>query len=88
MGEKALWPTVAIVFIGTAAVTVMLLAGVEVVSIVALFSLAGNVIGLMLYGKVQKIEDNTNGTVTSLRDMVTDLIEHAKRTGPVESKEE
>lgn len=86
MGEKALWPTVVLVGIGTAAVTIMLIAGVEVVSIIAAFSLAGNVISILLYGKVQRVEDNTNGTVTDLRAMVRDLIDHAKKTGPVDSE--
>ena len=88
MGEKALWPTVVLVSVGTAAITAMLILGVEVVSIVALFSLAGNVISLMVYGKVQNVENNTNGTVADLRSMVRDLIEHAKKTGPVDSEKE
>jgi len=96
VGEKALWPTVAVVAIICAFVGAMLVAGKDVVDIIAVFSLAGNVITLMLYGKmqqvesdVQKVEKNTNGTVTSLQIMLKDLIEHAKNSTlnvPVDSE--
>ena len=85
MFEKALWPTVVLVSVVCAAVTALLVVGVDVVDIIAAFAIAGNVLQLMLYGKVQKIESNTNGMLTERDRMVRDLVEHTKHTVPFDS---
>lgn len=93
MGKDALWPTVWVMGILCLFVSVLLIFGVSVVEIIAVFSLAGNVITVMLYGKmqgvkedVQRVEHNTNGTMSSLQAMLTDLIEHAKKSVPVDAE--
>jgi hypothetical protein len=86
VGEKALWPTVAIVGILGAVVSALFLIGVDPVAILAVLSfVVTNVITLMLYGKIQKIETNTNGSVTEYQELIRDLVNHAKRTVPIET---
>lgn len=90
MGEKALWPSIAGVGIVCTMVTALLLAGIEVAAVIAVFSIVGNFITLfvafMLYGKVQKIETQTNGTMTTLQETNKDLIDTIKTLPPVEQK--
>jgi hypothetical protein len=93
MGVKALWPTVAIVTVLAAMITVLFMAGVDPIAVLALVSfLVTNVITLMLYGKlqqvetnVQRVESNTNGMTTAQLEMLKDLLEHVKKSPPVES---
>ena len=90
MGDKALWPTVAVIGILGLAITVMLVSGVEVLSVVTVFSVLGNVAGglisLMLYGKIQKVESNTNGAMLGKDALIRDLVEAIKKSPPVEEK--
>jgi hypothetical protein len=88
VGEKALWPTVVLVSILIVSVSVLLTVGVNPVSVIAVFSIAGNVLQVMLYGKIQKIETNTNGANLARDEMLRDLLEHAKRTVPLEAVKE
>jgi len=88
MGEKALWPTVTLVSVLIICVTVLLTMGVSPVSILAVFSITGNVLGVMLYGKMQKIETNTNGSNVARDEMLRDLVEHTKRSVPLETAKE
>jgi hypothetical protein len=85
MGEKALWPTVVIVSIVAASITAMLIAGVEVVAVIAVFSVFGNLIQIVLYGKMSKVEQNTNGQNSQLMRTVNDLVQHAKNSVPLEA---
>jgi hypothetical protein len=89
MGEKALWPTVAVITILGVCITVMLTAGVDVLSVVMVFSIMGNVAGsvisMMLYGKIQKVESNTNGAMASKDALISDLVEAIKASPPVDS---
>jgi hypothetical protein len=66
-------------------ITTLLIVGVDVVSIIAVFSIAGNVISLMLYGKMQKVETNTNGAMTAQQALITDLVEFVKHA-PAQEK--
>lgn len=91
METKALWPTVWIVGIVMGVAAILLVFKVEIASIIALFSLVGNVITLMLYAKVQavetkveKVEANTNGTLSARDRQIDSLIEYAKNSTPVE----
>lgn len=87
MGEKALWPTVAIIGMVCTAICVMMIAGVPVVEIIAAFSIAGNLIGLMLYGKLQKVESNTNGAMTEQQSLIRELVDTVRKSPPVELSE-
>lgn len=89
MGEKALWPTVAIVVTVCTVVTILLIRGVDIAALLAAFglmaSIAMNMMSLMLYGKFSKIEQNTNGNMAQQLDMIRDLVAHAKRSVPLEN---
>jgi len=54
------------------------------------FSLMGNIAGgmisIMLYGKVNKIEANTNGTMTVMQAQNKQLIEHTINSVPLDMK--
>lgn len=89
MEIKALWPTVAVVGILGAMVCVLFVNGIDPLAILAVLSFfVSNVIALMLYGKIQKIETNTNGSVTEYQDLIRNLVEHTKTTVPLESVKE
>lgn len=88
MGEKALWPAVVAGGVIAAMITVLMLAGIPAVNIIAVFSIATNLIMVMLYGKVQKIEQNTNGNLAQLHSLVTNLVEYTKNSAPVEQATE
>lgn len=89
MGEKALWPAVAVVGIVCATVFGLLASGIDVTSVLAVFGLIASVamsmVSLMLYGKVNKIEQNTNGTVAEQLQLIRSLMEHAKRSVPLDA---
>jgi uncharacterized membrane protein len=84
LGEKALWPSVVIIFIVCGLIATLLIADIDVVSIIAVFSVLGNVVltvlSLMLYGKMQKVEQNTNGVLSTQLDMIKDLMNQGART--------
>lgn len=84
MGEKALWPTVAIVGIVAAVLTVLLLGGIDVVTIIAASSVFSGLVNLMLFGKMQKVEQQTNGTAAEQLRLIRDLTEHAKHSVPLD----
>lgn len=88
VGEKALWPAVVAGGVIAAMITVLMLGGVEAVNIIAVFSIATNLIMVMLFGKVQKIEQNTNGNVERLHSLVENLVDYTKKSAPVEPMEE
>jgi len=88
MGEKALWPTVSVIGTLGVCITVMLVAGVEVLSVVMVFSVMGNVasglISLMLYGKIQKVESNTNGAMLGKDVLIRELVDAIKKSPPLD----
>jgi hypothetical protein len=90
MGEKALWPTVWVVGLVCATITGLLLGGVDPLAIISVFSVFGSLISMMLYGKLQKIETQTNGMQTSHQDMVASLVanltEYVKKSVPLEQE--
>lgn len=88
MGSKALWPSVVAGSVIAVMITVLLVAGIRATDIIAVFSIATNIIMAMLYGKVQKIEANTNGSTQQLHDLVKDLVDYTKKSAPVEVVEE
>ena len=88
MGVRALWPTVVLVSVLIIAVTVLLTNNVSPVSIIAVFSIAGNVLQVMLYGKLEKVEANTNGINAARDEMLRDMMEHTKRSVPLDSVKE
>jgi hypothetical protein len=63
-----------------AAITTMMLSHVDVMAVALVFSLMGNIAGglisVMLYGKMQKVETNTNGNMASQQLLVRELIGH------------
>lgn len=85
MESKQLWPAVVMGSVIICAVTILLIKGVAVDQIIAAFAIVGNILTLMLWSKVQKIENNTNGTLSSTQEMVRDLVEHTKRTVPIDT---
>jgi hypothetical protein len=89
MGEKALWPAVAVIAIVCGTVIALLSQGIDVVSVLAVFGLIASVamsmVSLMLYGKVNKIEQNTNGTAAEQLQIIRSLMEHAKRSFPLDA---
>jgi high-affinity Fe2+/Pb2+ permease len=89
MGEKALWPAVAAVGIVCATVFGLLSTGIDVTSVLAVFGLIASVamsmVSLMLYGKVQRIEQNTNGTASDQLAIIRDLLQHTKRSVPLDA---
>jgi hypothetical protein len=80
MGEKALWPTVVALLGLFGAITVMMMAHVDVMAVALVFSLMGNIAGglisVMVYGKMQKVESNTNGTMSDQQALVRQLVSH------------
>jgi hypothetical protein len=66
----------------------MLVAGVEVLSVVMVFSVMGNVasglISLMLYGKIQKVESNTNGAMLGKDVLIRELVDAIKKSPPLD----
>lgn len=100
MGEKALWPTVCVVFIVCAMLTAMVIAGIEPVTILAiigvLFTGIGSLVSVLLYGKMVKVEQNTNGNIgtqqeivkrnqDAMQDMLKQLIEYLKVSTPIDA---
>ncbi len=89
MGERALWPAVVTVAIVCATVFGLLALGIDVTSVLAVFGLIASVamsmVSLMLYGKVNKIEQQTNGTSHDQLAIIRDLMEHAKRSVPLDA---
>lgn len=87
MGEKALWPTVAVVAIVGTMITAMALSGMDPVTLLAvlglLFTGIGSLIGVLLYGKLVQVEKNTNGASTADKELIRELVETLKRTPPV-----
>lgn len=87
MGEKALWPMVAVVFIVCAMVTSLAFTVRDVVALIAivgvLFSGVGSLIGILVWGKVQKVEQNTNGNAAADRALILDLVDALKKSGPI-----
>ena len=82
VGEKALWPTTVIVCVTLLVIGALLYSGIDVVQIIAAFSIVGNVISLMLYNKVSKVEQNTNGLMTHDRATIRDLMDYVKNSSP------
>lgn len=79
MGEKALWPAVALAGIIVVAVTVLLSLGVESASIIAVFAtVVLGLVSLMLFGKIQRIEHNTNGMNEAKDATIRDFIHFMK----------
>jgi len=83
-----LWPTVSVIGTLGVCITVMLVAGVEVLSVVMVFSVMGNVasglISLMLYGKIQKVESNTNGAMLGKDVLIRELVDAIKKSPPLD----
>jgi hypothetical protein len=90
MGEKALWPLVTVLLGLFTAITVMMVAHVDVMAVALVFSLMGNIAGgvisIMLYGKMNKIEANTNGTMSVMQAQNKQLIEHTINSVPLDVK--
>lgn len=88
MGEKALWPTVVGLAVMTASITIMMVSKTDVLSIALVISLLGNIAGgfvsVMVYGKAQKIEANTNGAMTNQQRLFENLLEYVKNSTPNE----
>jgi len=100
MGEKALWPAVAIIGLVLSAVVALAYAHLEVVAIVAilgvLFNGVGSLVGVIVYGKVAKVEANTNGSTTAQNKVIQDqmvaqadllnkVVEHLRTSVPMDS---
>ena len=83
MGEKALWPSVAVVALVCGMLSVMVLAGIDPVTLLAilgvLFTGIGSLVGILLYGKMMQVEKNTNGTATADKELIRDLVEALKQ---------
>lgn len=89
VGEKALWPMVAVVLIVCAMLTTMVVSHVDTVSLVAiigvLFTGISSLIGVVLYGKLTKVESNTNGRASDQQDLVVKLMDALRASVPVDS---
>ena len=88
MGEKALWPTTVIVSVTLLVIGALLYSGVDVVQIIAAFSIVGNVISLMLYNKVSRVEQNTNGLMSQDKATIRDLMDYVKNSTPTSKGDE
>jgi len=88
MGEKALWPMVAVVALVCAMLTAIVLSGVDPVAFLAiigaLFMGIGSLVGIVLYGKVAKVEQSTNGNIAEQNATIRDLIDYLKHSTFVE----
>lgn len=88
VGEKALWPAVAMVGLICGLVAILAATGMEAVSIVAVMGVIatsiGSLVSVAVYGKLQKVEQNTNGSMSSRDDLVHDLVDHLKKTQPIQ----
>lgn len=100
MGERALWPAVAIIGMVLGAVVLLAYARLEVVAIVAilgvLFNGVGSLVGIIVYGKVAKVEANTNGSATAQNkviqdqmaaqaELLTKVVEHLRTMVPIDA---
>lgn len=85
--ERAIWPMTLIVCIVFAVAGGLLALHVDVVAIIAVFASVaatlGSIFGLLLYGKMQQIEKNTNGASTQDKMMIQGLVEYVKNSQPV-----
>jgi len=88
VGEKALWPTTVIVSVTLLVIGALLYSGVDVVQIIAAFSIVGNVISLMLYNKVSRVEQNTNGLMSQDKATIRDLMDYVKNSTPTSKGDE
>lgn len=83
VGEKALWPMVAVVGIVCAMLGLMAATGLNVVALIAivgvLFTGVSSLISIILYGKMVKVEHNTNGNASADRALIVDLINTIKQ---------
>lgn len=90
VGEKALWPMVAVVFLVCSMLTIMVTSGVDPVTLLAiigvLFTGISSLIGVVLYGKMVSVEKNTNGTATSDKELIRDLVDTLKHSPPVKER--
>lgn len=84
VGEKALWPATLLGVVVTIVIGVLIWADKGVVNIIAVFSIVGNVVSLMLYNKVKQIETQTNGNAMADHAFIRDLVEFIKKTAPPE----
>lgn len=88
MNERALWPMVTVVGIVCALITALVYSGLDSVSVIAvlgiIFSGVGTLVTIVLYGKISKVEQNTNGNLTAQNALVQQLVEHLKSSVPVE----
>lgn len=79
---------VAVVALVCSMLTALVYSGLEVVSIIAIigiiFSGVSTLIGVVLYGKIAKVETNTNGNLNAQIELVKQLVEHLKSSVPVE----
>jgi hypothetical protein len=93
MSERAFWPVAFLIALMMLLVSVLLIAKVDVGSIVAVFALVGSlasgVAGLFAVhkiGKVQadvaRVEHNTNGSTSDDKAMLRDLMEYVKHSTP------
>ena len=88
MGEKALWPTVVVIGLVLAAIVALVLSGIDVVSLLAIlgiiFTGTGSLVSVLLYGKVAKIEQNTNGAFTEQMTLFKEMSAQLRSSVPVE----
>ncbi len=79
---------VAVVGIVCGLITGLVYSNLDAVSIIAvlgiIFSGVGTLVTIVLYGKISKVEQNTNGTATAQQALVTQLVEHLKASVPVD----
>lgn len=81
--RDALWPMVAIVGLLLTFTAVLLLAGIDVTVVATVFGLMMNVMTLVLYRKVTKIEQQTNGAQSEDKAMIRELVEALKKSPPI-----
>lgn len=83
--DKMPWPTVVLASVGFAVIGVLLALNIPIANIIAAFSIAGNVVSLLVYGKVSKVETNTNGTAAKHQALIEDLVNYVKTSVPVDA---
>ena len=83
---RQIWPLVTLISIVLVCVTVLLIVGIDPTAVISVMSvLVVPVLTAMLYGKVQQIEQNTNGAASRRDEMIRDVLEHFKNQGAAQS---
>jgi len=79
VNEKALWPATILGSVTIVAVSILLWLGVDATSIISVFSIAvTGTLSVVLFNKVSRIEQNTNGAATEKDHLVRDFLEYLK----------